>query len=396
MRAMNLSDALIAAGHKVVLWSSAFYHQEKRHRCRLKDRVTVSPHLEIRLIPSPGYRQHVGFGRLLDHAILARNLSNLLADESDPPDVAFVGYPPIETAAVMTRWLNTRGVPTILDVKDKWPDIFLEVLPRPFRGLGRLVLAPYFYFALRAFRDATALSAMANGFLQWAANFAGREVSQLDRVVPLTASKGKVSATEFEKASVWWDQQGVKADGTQRIIFVGSHSPAFDIDPVCEAAIEMERSGTNCQFVICGDGTDSLTWRRKMGGLSNVIFPGWIEREKVEVLAMRSSATLAPYHNSKDFVMSIPNKVIDSLALGLPVLSPLSGEVESLISDSEIGMSYGRSTGKSLSQCIEDLMNTPGLRDRLSVNALHLFETRFSFDRVYGRLVEHLETLARR
>ena len=32
MRAMNLANALVAAGHKVVLWSSSFYHQEKRHR----------------------------------------------------------------------------------------------------------------------------------------------------------------------------------------------------------------------------------------------------------------------------------------------------------------------------------------------------------------------------
>jgi hypothetical protein len=28
MRAMNLSNALVQSGHRVVLWSSAFYHQE--------------------------------------------------------------------------------------------------------------------------------------------------------------------------------------------------------------------------------------------------------------------------------------------------------------------------------------------------------------------------------
>jgi hypothetical protein len=48
MRAMNLANALVASGHKVVIWSSSFYHQEKRHRAQGKNRISVSPGLEIR------------------------------------------------------------------------------------------------------------------------------------------------------------------------------------------------------------------------------------------------------------------------------------------------------------------------------------------------------------
>jgi glycosyltransferase involved in cell wall biosynthesis len=396
MRAMNLANALVMAGHKVVLWSSAFYHQEKRHRSRSAQWISISPQLEIRLVSSSGYQRNIGPARLWDHAVLARNLSKLLKNEMSVPDVAFIGYPPIETAAVMTRWLAIRGIPCMVDVKDQWPTIFIDALPAPLKPLGRIALTPYFYFGRRAMREATALSAMADSFLQWAVNFAGRKVSQLDLVVPLTTPTGQVPAAELEEAGFWWDQQGIKADGTQRIIFVGSHSPAFDIDPICEAVIAMERTGSSCQFVFCGDGTESLAWRARMAGLPNVFFPGWIERDKIEALALRSCAALAPYHNSEDFVMSIPNKVIDSLALGLPVLSPLHGEVGALISDSEIGMRYGSSTGKSLLQCIEDLASKPGLRDRLSGNALQLFQKRFSFDTVYIGLVKHLEMLASR
>lgn len=395
MRAMNLANALVAAGHKVVLWSSSFYHQEKRHRVQGSERITVSPALEIRLIASPGYQRNIGPGRLWDHAVLGRNLSKELNKETVVPHVAFIGYPPIETAAVMTRWLAARHVPCMVDVKDQWPSIFIDALPAPLRPFGRIALAPYFYYGRRAMRDATALSAMADGFLQWAAGFAGRSVSYLDQVVPLTTPTGEVSPAELEDAGRWWDQQGIKADGTQRIIFVGSHSPAFDIDPVCEAVNLMARAGSACQFVFCGDGARSSAWREKMTGLTNVYFPGWIDHAKIEALALRSSAALAPYHNSEDFVMSIPNKVIDSLALGLPVLSPLRGEVKHLISDSGIGMSYGAETGKTLTQCIEELVTTLGLRDELSGNALQLFQERFSFETVYGGLVRHLEMLAR-
>jgi glycosyltransferase involved in cell wall biosynthesis len=394
MRAMNLANALVASGHKVVLWSSIFYHQEKRHRVQGSDRIVVSPGLEIRLIKSPGYRRNIGLGRLWDHAVLARNLAKELSTEAIGPDVAFIGYPPIEMAAVMTRWLAMRRIPCMVDVKDLWPTIFVDALPSPLKPLGRIALTPYFYFGRRAMKEATALSAMADSFLQWAVNFAGRKLTPLDLVVPLTTPTGQVSAAELQAAGFWWDQQGIKADGTQRIMFVGSHSPAFDIDPVCQTVISMARSGSSCQFVFCGDGPDSLVWREKMAGLNNVFFPGWIDRDKIEALAIRSSAALAPYHNSEDFVMSIPNKVIDSLALGLPVLSPLKGEVGSLISEAGVGMTYGGSAGKTLMQCIEDLATQPGLRDKLSVNASKLFLKRFSFETVYSGLVNHLEVLA--
>jgi glycosyltransferase involved in cell wall biosynthesis len=282
----------------------------------------------------------------------------------------------------------------MLDVKDQWPTIFIDALPAPLKLIGRIALAPYFYFGRRAMREATALSAMADSFLQWAVNFAGRKVNQLDLVVPLTTPTGQVSLAELEEASCWWDQQGIKADGTQRIIFVGSHSPAFDIDPVCEAVMTMARTGSSCQFVFCGDGPESSEWRQKLAGLTNVFFPGWVGRDKIEALANRSSAALAPYRNSEDFMMSIPNKVIDSFALGLPVLSPLKGEVGILISEFAVGMSYGSSTGKTLLQCIEDLATKPGLRDALSANASKLFQKRFSFETVYNGLVNHLEMLA--
>ena len=394
MRAMNLANSLVAAGHKVVLWSSSFYHQEKRHRVQGSQRINISPSLEIRLISSPGYISNIGIGRLWDHFQLGRNLAKELRKETEIPNVAFIGYPPIETAAVMTRWLSQRQVPCMVDVKDQWPSIFIDALPVPLKAVGRIVLAPYFYYGRRAMRDATALSAMADGFLYWAAGFAGRSVYDLDRVVPLTMPTDQISPADLENAGRWWDQQGIKSDGTFRICFVGSHSTAFDIDPVSEAAKSSALVGSTHQFIFCGEGEMSRIWRDKMAGLPNVFFPGWVDRAKIESLALRSHAALAPYRNTNDFEMSIPNKVIDSMALGLPVLSPLTGEVGNLITNFRIGMQYGEANGKTLAQCVTDLATNSILRNELINNALTLFKHKFDYEIVYSGLVKHLEILA--
>jgi glycosyltransferase involved in cell wall biosynthesis len=394
MRAMNLSSALIDAGHRVVLWSSAFHHQEKRHRRNTAQLIKISDHLELRLIPSIGYQKNIGVGRLADHAKLAFNLKKMLHQSNNLPDVAFIGYPPIETAAVLTRWLFNRSVPSLLDVKDQWPVLFLNALPISVRPLGRVVFWPYFHLAKRAMRDSTGLSAMANGFLDWALNFVGRERTDRDGVFPLTSPLGRTSKQQLEDARQWWDWQGILDNGRARVCFVGSHSQAFDFQPVCDAAKMASGRSNECQFVICGNGEQSIELCTMMSGLPNVHFPGWLDRPKIEALAERCKASLAPYSNTEDFHMSIPNKIIDALSLGLPILTPLQGEVASLISEKGVGVRYGTDTGKTLHDCIQALIRDASLQKKMSQNAHVLYAERFSFEMVYGGLVKHLEKLA--
>ena len=134
--------------------------------------------------------------------------------------------------------------------------------------------------------------------------------------------------------------------------------------------------------------------RNMMSGLSNVYFPGWVERAQIKALAERSCASLAPYKNTPDFAMSVPNKVIDALSLGLPLLSPLQGEVANLIGKNAVGLRYGTDSGQSLVQCIKALIDNPTLQQQLSRNALNLYEEKFSFEQVYGALVKRLEVIS--
>ena len=394
MRAMNLSNALVDAGHQVVLWSAAFYHQEKRHRSASYQQIRVSEKLDIRLIPSRGYQRHIGIGRLVDHAQLALNLKRALRHAGPLPDVAFIGYPPIEAAAVLTQWLGHRGIPSLLDLKDQWPALFLEAVPRPLRGVGRVALWPYFYLASRAMRDAAGLSSMANGFLQWALGVAQRERSQFDGVFPLTPPIGTVSEAQLREARQWWDAKGLLNDGRPRICYVGSHMRVLDFRPVEEAAIASVNARLPWEFIICGDGGSSAELRATMSNLPNVHFPGWVDRPKIEALAERCQGALAPYLNIENFTQNVPNKIIDALSLGLPILTPLHGEVAKLIFEHNVGMRYGTDTGRTLYDCIQEMAHNPLLQKAMSEKARSLYIRQFSFDSVYGSLVRHLEKLA--
>ncbi|HUQ48636.1 MAG TPA: glycosyltransferase [Gemmatimonadaceae bacterium] len=394
MRAMNLANAVVEAGHRAVVWSSAFSHTERRHRSHLAERTVISENLEYRLIPSPGYRRNISLARLWDHAMLGVNLRRMLRAEKELPDACFIGYPPIETAAVMVGWSKKKGVPTMLDVKDQWPELFLASVPRTFRSLGRVALSPYYRAARRAMRDATGISAMAEGFLDWALLFAGRARSTHDVIVPLTSPRNESGATELEAAREFWAARGVRPDGKVRLCFIGSHTRSFDFAPVVAAARALADNMVDCEFIIAGTGNRSQDWQKAAADLPNVQFPGWISPAQTRVLAELCSGFLAPYIGSDDFDRSVPNKVIDALSLGLPVITPLRGEVAALIDEFGVGLRYGIDTNRTLQECVALLVDDPALQHRMSRNALDLYDARFSFKKVYGDAVAHLERLA--
>lgn len=391
MRAMNLANTLVKKGHKVTLWSSSFYHQEKRHRSKNNKIIQVNENLEVRLIYSPGYQRNISLARLIDHFLLARNLKKQLYLNNSLPDIAFIGYPPIESASVMVNWLKKNKVPTILDIKDQWPVILVNSAPKLFQPLARIILSPYYYVAKSTIKKSNGISAMSNAFINWSLSFSKKAKSDLDVVVPLTSPHEIISNEKKDMALAWWSKKGIKNDNTFRIMFVGSFSRAFDFDSIFKAAGLLFKKRINCEFILCGDGELSLDLKTKAQKFSNIKIIEWIDRPKIIALSDLSSAFIAPYKNSSDFVISVPNKVIDAFGMGCLLLSPLCGEVESLIKKHEVGLGY--KDYESLSANIEHLINDKNLQARLSSNARKLYDKDFDSFSIYNNLTNHLEKI---
>jgi glycosyltransferase involved in cell wall biosynthesis len=393
MRAMNLANALLEKGHEVVIWSSSFFHQEKRHRSREFESLPISERLTINLIPSSGYTRHIGLRRLIDHAQLALNLEKLLSSgKFQPPDAAFVGFPPIEIAAVMTRWLKTNKVPTVIDAKDQWPTIFVEPFPNWIRPIGKLALLPYFYLTRRAMNDATEFCAMTDEFVDWMSEVSGRARTDADLAAPLTAPRGEFPEEELRAATAWWANQGVDPGTRRRISFVGSLSPAFDFEIVRQVARRCIDEGVDCQFVICGEGSESKAVRKLLARLNNVVMPGWIDAPKISVLTSCSTAMMAPYINNDAFMRSIPNKVVDSLANGVPIVTTLKGVVANLIAKEKIGISTDSEA--EMFKFVLILLNEDKAFSQIVDRVKAVHDSKFSYQRVYGQLSDRLIRLA--
>tara|TARA_B100001057_G_C22853573_1_gene951912 strand:+ start:1824 stop:3077 length:1254 start_codon:yes stop_codon:yes gene_type:complete len=395
MRAINLCNALIKSGHNVILWSSTFNHLKKIHRYKKFKIIKISEKLELRLIHSPGYKKNISISRLFDHLVMAYNLKSVLDKENKAPDVAFIGFPPIESAFIFTKWLNKKKIPSIIDVKDQWPTFFLNALPKYIYYIGFFFLIPYFLLAKYSMRNATNLSAIAEDFLDWALIFSNRIKHKNDLVAHLTTEKRLFPQNSINKANDFWKDK-IDYSIKNRLIFVGTHYPSLDFETLINATKILNNEKFKFELIICGKGelTETLIYKSK--GIKNIKFPGWVSRPQVEALAKISDATIAPFKNIDAYNKSLPNKVIDSLALSLPIITPLKGEVERLIVKEKVGLMYKEMSSEDLSVVIKNFYNDQKNIIKLKENAKTIFENKFSFDKVYSKIVGRLEKIAKK
>jgi glycosyltransferase involved in cell wall biosynthesis len=386
MRAINLSNELISQGHKVTIWASDFDHFSKTARFHDNKEIRVSDLLTIRLVKSRGYKSHVGFGRLLDHAQLAWNLSRQIKTKN-LPDVAFIGYPPIEPAWVLSRWLHKNQIPFIVDVKDAWPKLLVDAFPNSLKAFARIALQPYFLMMKDSFLKASAISSISENFLEWSLNQINLKKRMVDIVVPLTSNEKIFHKTELDEASAWWDEQKVVQTRNLRLYFIGSLTDSFDFQPFVDIARKFP-----IEIVIAGDGPKRVELIALTQDLPNVKLPGWISNAQAKALIDRSDVAIAPTIDREDFRMSIPNKFFDALQHGKPMLASIEGPAAKLLLENHAGFTF-KNNSASLEILISKFLNDPNLVNEMGENARKTYEKSFTSKKVYRELLVHLELI---
>jgi glycosyltransferase involved in cell wall biosynthesis len=392
LRAGSIAAMLRDRGHRVVWWTSAFDHQTKRMREAPSGDAIAGLGYEIRLLRGCGYARNVSLARLRDQRLTAAAFERQIVREA-PPDLILCSYPTIELCAAAVRFGRARGVPVVVDARDMWPDIFVNLAPGPLRGLARLALAPMFRASRHALSGATALIGITDAFVDWACARAGRARSPLDRSFPLAYDLGQVAPEALDRARAAWTDRGV-VPGDRTVCFFGTLGRQFDIPTVLRAAAALRAQGI--RFVICGAGDRFEEYRRLAQGLDNVLFPGWVDAAAIRTLMERSVAGIAPYFNEHSFTLSIPNKAIEYLAGGLPILTCLGGELRALVERGGCGVYWPEGDDAALRTAVEALACDPQRRQRMADNSRLVFSENFEAGAVYGRLVDHVCELARR
>ena len=377
-------------GHEVVWWTSRFDHQAKQIRAPVEGQACAALGYDLRLLAGGGYRSNVSWRRIRDHQQLAQAFSEQ-APTLPAPDLVLCSYPTVGLCEAAVAYARPRGIPVVLDLRDLWPDIFVNLVPPALRRLARGLLAPMFRASRRACEGATALVGITEAFVDWGVDRAGRSRRPADRSFPLAYDFRAMPAEALQAARDKWTALGIAAGG-KTLCFFGTLGRQFDIPTVLQAARRLKDS--DLRFVICGTGDRLAHYQQDAADLPNVLFAGWIDGVAIRALMERSLAGLAPYRNERSFTMSIPNKAVEYMAGGLPVLTCLGGQLQTMLRQHGCGLFWNEGDAAGLADAINRLIGDPEARQRMADNAAFAYSENFVAQVVYGNLIDHLCSLA--
>lgn len=386
LRTGMLAKTLALRGNTVTWWTSSFDHAHKIH---YSNPPVYIPEYNYWVVYLKGvsYSHNVSFRRLLNHYQVAKDFERLSVQEQ-PPNLIYCSYPTIELSLAAVYYGRQNHVPVIIDVRDLWPDIFLNILPKPLSWLGRLLIMPYYFMSKKIFKECDALTAVSENYLDWGLRRGCRIKTEKDLVfmhgyqpfgddVPICAEIKEhfVELGVIESRTICW--------------FVGTFGRSYDLIPVIEAAKKLEAMGRkDIQFVFSGEGENRELWQRHATGLNNVVFTGWINTRQLTYLLSIADIGLMAY--SKDAPQGLPNKIFEYLSVGIPIISCLNGETAAFISDHDCGLSYEPGNSDSFLNALDKTIKS-GFNNKHSSRKKYMQS--YSSDIIYNQLSTYLENV---
>lgn len=165
--------------------------------------------------------------------------------------------------------------------------------------------------------------------------------------------------------------------------YCGLHGLFQGLEVVIGAA-EKLRDHPRIKFVLAGDGPTKTTLVElaKAARLDNVVFKDPLPRDEVGELVASIDVALVPL--AAELPGTLPSKVYETLACGIPLIVCEGCEAAPLVTDHELGRTVRPMDVDALADAIVDLLDNPAERRRIRQAARKLAR-RYDLDEVAGR-----------
>lgn len=391
LRAGLLAKYLSEAGHKATWWSSTFDHQKKHIRASAFKEQVLEDGTRLCLLHGRPYRKNVSLARVLNHREVALQFEHFSL-RYPAPDVMLCSYPTVELCEQAVKYGQARGIPVVLDIRDLWPDAFLDLVPNWMRRIARFGLEPFFRQSSRACRGATAIYGITDAFRDWGIRRAGRRANRWDATFPMAYPEEAPDRDAVRAADDFWDRLGVTPNLNIACYF-GTFGPYIDFETLIGAVRASREHEPRVLWVLCGAGPSFEKCRELGSGLENLVLPGWVERPAIHSLMGRAKVGLVPYRDVANYSMNLPNKPIEYLSAGLPVVATIGGVLRQKIVDRGAGISVSPGNPVALASAVVDLIGDPQRHASMSRAAQQLYRREYVAEVVYPKMIGHLEKI---
>ena len=388
LRRMGNLAAFIAqnSDNQVDWFSVSFDHYKKKQRVEKSTTVDLADNYRMHILRTNGYKRNVSIARIIHHIMGSKMIYRAMCNMEEKPDIILASMEPLEMSSISTAFADKFGVPVIVDVRDLWPEIYYEVIPKKLHFLLDLYVGYCSRVLRKTMSRANAIVGLSPDFLKYGLKYARRDRTPMDAVIPI-AYPNYDYAPYKGKYDQLKEKYGICEDDFVAVFF-GNFGNQFAFEPIVEAAHKLT-AYSKIKIVLCGTGIQMDDIKARCP--DNVIFPGWIEKAEIMSLSANAAVGIAPYIDSMNYRMNTPNKFGEYLSAALPPVIAVGGLMQEMLNEAGCGAKYddGESLANILLSYYEDAKK---LQDE-SMRARALYEKRFSGDVVNQEFVNQIERL---
>lgn len=386
-RIVALARTLVGRGHDVVWWTSDWSHRYKCPRTAPDDCGFT-----IRALATVPYHSNSGLKRVWSHSRFARTLTQHFEQalrQGEAPEAIYVNLPVPVVAAAVARFKRRSDFRMTVDIRDAWPENFLQVLPSGL-GLRRwfwpLLLAPFRRDVRRAIAAADSVTAVSQDYLDLMYGYGLAQGS--GKVFYIGTTDDRLDGIPVPMAA----RIENPAEPLQ-LVYIGGFGASYDLATLGDAMAKWHAQPTGADpcrvhLHLAGYG-EPPAWAKQ---LSNVTFHGMLELAPLRQLLERCHIGMNTVHAGSGIAM--PNKIGEYLAAALPVIhSRTEGELAQQIRHHNMGTCYPAGDATALQECIAEYA-TPTARPRLihqSTNARTFAEQYLDRRKIYAGLADVIE-----
>jgi glycosyltransferase involved in cell wall biosynthesis len=311
--------------------TSDFYHAEKRWfaKSEIQEGKKNAPY-KLTVMGCIGYMSNISARRVISNIILSLRFFLYLLPRLNKHTVLIIPSRPVEMIAAAALLRLLKGTSVLLDIQDIWPDM-LVINNRFKRALFTWYCNLYLYPSLRHIDK---FIHTAPSFVNWLHRYAPDADSTF---IPLGFD---VKRWENKKK----EDNMVASDAQIRLVYVGLLQYQIDMMPLLQAI-----SGHSSFYLtLIGDSGDGQNYNEVVNfiqkhNMQNVKIVGRVPPEEMGEYLQGMDIGVVPMISN-----SIPNKVFDYIACGLPILAFGDNDIAALINEKGIGWNVPFSQNKIL------------------------------------------------
>ena len=277
-------------------------------------------------------------------------------------------------------------LPIILDMAENYPQLMRDLWSGPnFRWSDTLVRNPK--------------------IVEWVERWVIQHVDHIwtvveessDRIIQLGVPPERISVvtnTPTLERVASFQGSGVIAGEKPVAVYMGVMEFHRGIETLLLAVAELKQSGHDWQLLMIGEGRDYEYLQQRaheLGIADRIEWTGWMKNAEVLERLPQCAAGMIPHHVTPAWNSTIPNKLFDYMAAGVPVVASDMKPVERVLRETGAGLCFRDRDASHLAEILRGMI--PEAREQYAARGKHAIETRLHWEQEASTIAQTVARL---